>query len=520
MPILDTAKLSPGSVPCSWITGNEITSLFDEISLCETEQNKFFKRRDELKIQYQNIYTNDNSINKLEAELLTTTADIEAAGAYVKSFMSTFPYSKWDLEDEHLSLLFEEAQKKSASLNYWYAEILSQFEEEIFDIDFKSIENRYKTDYTSIFKVFKKSYRDDKRAIRVNYKTSVRKVTDEMVLDIIKKLHQVSMLKKWFSRNQSKLQNYFGDLYNAEKTDFTLIRSRLDAFEALNNASYLLNEMQEITEALDHQEAKLTSHYQFLYKGINTKWEDIRTALTWAVNFREQVKINNVNHSFIENICSMPKTAKKCARYAKEIKSIMDEVENDSELQWFLSLFTLSEAEAIKRLEMPTLQARLERCKNTPSLLDEWIAFRDARENCRKGGLADYVSKMDELQINKDDIVPIFKKRFFHLWLDAVLPQHPAVLNFKRHTHEATIDEFAKLDKSQFAIAKSVIKDKLINKLPQINHCTNGTAEVRILLKEVRILKSEMSKKRNKMPVRRLFREIVSSISKCEFLRT
>ena len=144
----------------------------------------------------------------------------------------------------------------------------------------------------------------------------------------------------------------------------------------------------------------------------------------------------------------------------------------DIEFQWFLSLF--GEKEKIKTLSLPALQDKLERCKNNLFLLEEWIDFRNARENCRYAGLSDYISKIDELHIDKNSIIPSFKKRFFRLWLDAVLPNYPAVLNFRRRTHENTINEFSELDKLQFSISKAIIKSKLINNLPQMNHFTSG----------------------------------------------
>ncbi|MDR1895290.1 MAG: DUF4011 domain-containing protein [Prevotellaceae bacterium] len=496
IPVLYIAKQSP-LVPFSWITGGEITPLFDEISECEVWKTQFFEMQNKLANQYQIILANDNSINNLDAKILANTNTIEDAKANVKSFISKIPYSKWDLADARLFRLFNETKEKSDKLNKLRGDILSQFENGIFDIDFNGIYNRYKIDYTSFFKIFKKNYRNDKRSIRVNYKTIIKKVTDGMVLDAVTKLRELSELKDWFSSNQAELQNYFGDLYDAEKTDFNLLESRFAAFEALDNSCFLLAEMYAIAETLERQENDLISHYQFLYKGLNTKWEDVRASLTWAADFRKQVQINNLNRSFVENVCSKPDIAKKCGEYSEEIKSIIDNL--DIELQWFLSLFDTGET--IKLLEMTTLQDRLEKCKNNLYLLEEWIDFRKARENCRKEGLTDYIAKIDELHIDKNDIVPVFEKRFFRLWLDAVLPRFPAVLNFRRRTHENTIGEFAELDKLQFVIAKDVIKSRLINNLPQVNHFTNG-------FDEIGVLKREMNKQRNIMPVRKLFRTI------------
>ncbi|MDR2652987.1 MAG: DUF4011 domain-containing protein [Prevotellaceae bacterium] len=496
IPILDIAKQSP-IIPILWITGNEITPLFDEITKCEQRKSLFLQKQNELEIQYQIISTNDNTINALDTTNLSDTVSIKKEIERVKSILSKLPYSKWDYADARLFSIFEETKQQTIKLNELRNVIVSQFENGVFDIDFQTIYNRYKTDYTSFFKFFKKSYRQDKKTVQVHYKTIVKKVTDEMMLDIITKLRSHSELTKWFSDNNAELTNYFGGLYNAEKTDFDLIEKRFATFKALHNTYSLLTEMQNIADAIEHDENNLTAHYQFLYKGLYTEWAEIRKSLNWAVNFRQQVNCSNLNVSFIESVCSIPEMVQLCGKYSNKIQSMLNDI--DAEFQWFLSLF--SEKEKIENLSLPALQDKLERCKNNLFLLEEWIDFRNARENCKEAGLADYISKIDELRIDKNDIIPCFKKRFFRLWLDAVLPNYPAVLGFRRRTHENTISEFSELDKLQFAIAKAIIKSKLINRLPQMNHFTSG-------FDEIGILKREMNKQRKIMPVRKLFKVI------------
>ncbi|KJR44322.1 DNA helicase related protein [Desulfosporosinus sp. I2] len=95
----------------------------------------------------------------------------------------------------------------------------------------------------------------------------------------------------------------------------------------------------------------------------------------------------------------------------------------------------------------------------------------------------------------------MFKKRFYRLWLDAILPKYPAVLNFRRRVQERTIDEFVYLDKLQFDIAKARIKKKLIDALPSFSRVTSG-------VDELNILKRELGKQRRIMPIRKLFRAI------------
>ena len=134
-------------------------------------------------------------------------------------------------------------------------------------------------------------------------------------------------------------------------------------------------------------------------------------------------------------------------------------------------------------------------------MLEEWIDYSAIRAQCVSGGLEEFISIVEEKAIPAQSMIPIFNKRFFRLWLDAVLFEYPAVLNFRRKAQDHTIAEFAMLDKVQFDIAKARIQSKLINDLPSLQHFTSG-------VDEISILNRELKKQRRIMPIRRLFKEI------------
>ncbi|MEG1146953.1 MAG: hypothetical protein RSE21_05940, partial [Bacilli bacterium] len=163
-----------------------------------------------------------------------------------------------------------------------------------------------------------------------------------------------------------------------------------------------------------------------------------------------------------------------CSNYAQELYEIKYDI--DIEFEWFIKLFENSES--LKTISFSDLSERITQCTDRLFLLEEWIDFRNARLNCEKNGLTEYIEKIEEQKIAPSSILPIYKKRFFNLWLDAILPNYPAVLNFRRINQEDTIQEFASLDKLQFEIAKARIKERLINDLPSFDHFTNGVDEI------------------------------------------
>jgi very-short-patch-repair endonuclease len=143
---------------------------------------------------------------------------------------------------------------------------------------------------------------------------------------------------------------------------------------------------------------------------------------------------------------------------------------------------------------------KIESCLNV-SLLEDWIDFVGIRKQCKEFGLEDFIEKIEKLEIQSDNILNIFLKRFYKLWLDVVLPEYPAVFSFRSRNQQSIINEFNKLDKMQFEIAILRIRERLISKLPNIDVTTSS-------LEEVGILKREVSKQRRIMPLRRLFKEI------------
>lgn len=494
--ILDLAKQSP-VIPTSWITIQDIMPLFEEVSKCELRKSCFSQKQVELKELFNIISTNDRSIINLGTSQLVNTNSIKDEIGKVKAALAKSPYSNWELNDSRVFLLINQTKEQVGDLRLIKAEIFSQFENSIFNIDFQAIYNRYKTEYTSFLKYFKKQYRYDKKAIQLHYKKIVKRISDDMVLDIINKLQTYSIIIDWFSEHEEEITSFFGDLYNRESTDFIIIDKYITTYKALIKSNILLNELLNIAGTMEQEEFNLNSHYDFLYKGIETDWVKIRQSLTWATNFKLFVDEFYLNKDFIESVCSKPQTIKLCEEYSLEIQSILNDI--DIEFKWFLSLF--DKVDEIKHLTLTSLQHKLEQCKNNLFLLEEWIDFQKAREDCKNEGISDYILKIEELHVDRRNIIPCFNKRFFRLWLDAVLPNYPAILSFRRRTHESTISEFSDLDKLQFKISKAIIKSKLINNLPQMNHFTSG-------YDEIGILKREINKQRKIMPVRKLFKEI------------
>lgn len=494
--IFKIAAMSP-KVPMQWIIGEDIFPLFAEIDEYSNSKKQFDVIKNELTDAYSKINNNDSKSYNGTAENLFKSSQINDATSMWNEFISNnYLYSNWNHSEDFnlINRMFITVKEKVIEYNSIKTELLSNLEKEIFEIDYKAILSRYKTDYNSIFKIFNKQYKIDKNQVIGKYKDFVKKLDDATVKSILLKLRQIDELSQWFNQNNTNYAHVFGELYKAENTVLIDIEKALSAYSYITIALSKLAELLSMAVFIEEKANLLKSHFDYLYDGFNTDWETILKSLNWANDFRKMSEKNNLCKLFIEKICTDSEKIGMCGQLILMIENTIQDI--DIEFSWFLNLF--DDKDRLENTNMPVLCDRLEKCLNGLSLLEEWIDFRNARENCKTEGLQDYIDKIQKMQLDVSHIIPVFKKRFYRLWLDLILPNYPSVMNFRRRIHEETIDEFAKLDRLQFDIAKARIKKKLIDNLPTLDRFTNGADEISIL-------KRELGKQRRIMPLRKLF---------------
>lgn len=303
------------------------------------------------------------------------------------------------------------------------------------------------------------------------------KISDGEIIKTIESLKEIASLRKWFSEKEILLNEYFADTVTGETSDYDSVGSSLTLFSLLTQLRRHYTDLAEKLTIFSENENALKDHYQFLYNGIFTDWSSVSSAWKWAEEFRETILKYNPSQIFVKKVCASVKYAEECVALKKELTEIDASIR--AEIAWFTKLF--DEPEVFNEHNLRELYDRLDGCMNGMALLEEWIDFRIARENCCSAGLSEAVAAIESNNVPLEKIIPVFKKRFFSLWLDAVLPEYPAVLNFRRKTQEKTMKEFSALDRSQFDIARARIKSKLINDLPSMDHFSSGQDEISII---------------------------------------
>ncbi|EGL16336.1 AAA domain-containing protein [Paenibacillus sp. HGF7] len=309
-----------------------------------------------------------------------------------------------------------------------------------------------------------------------DYKTMDSPVLLEMITNVTNSLQDLDELFTEVTRFSSKELSYD---------------------EVMDDLSKL--EIIQITDlTINTESERLKETYQNFFNGsIQTDWNSILGSLSWTGDFKKIHEKYTIPMDYITRICSDTLFIYDVSTYNKNLKDRFSQIQK--EWRWYVDLF--DNKEELQRTDLTELSLKIRNCLNNISSLEEWIDFRSCRDECNKEGLAEYVQKIEEHKIDKNQIVGTFLKRFYRLWVDSVILTFPTVNSFRSRNHDEIIDEFNRLDLTQLTLARTRIKERLVSRLPDLNTVTTA-------VDEVGILKRELGKQRKILPLRKLFRAI------------
>ena len=304
-------------------------------------------------------------------------------------------------------------------------------------------------------------------------------------------------------QNISEHIQRFSDTYTSVKA---FLKQPL-AFENLLPSLEKVVKEKEMRNRLCSENETLLEVYGNYYDDVNTDWEELDKALIFADDLKEKKIQKELSDEFIKNVCENSDFVLQCGNISNQMISAIKELYPS--FDWFLNLFF--ERDEFLSCEFSDMIARITLCKEKKYLLEEWVDYRNNKEKCKKFGLEPFIEQIERISIDPNQIVAAYLKRFYRLWLDAMLPHFPAVRDFRGRIQNQTIQEFCRLDTLQFEIAKRRVKERIVNSIPNFNNMTSAD-------NEISILKREANKHRKIMSLRRLFAEtpnVLMSLKPC-----
>lgn len=572
------------------LTSNELNDeIIDE---CNEWLEKYISLEDSMKVVISNYKDLNNSFG---LEYLPNNETIELINK-INSLLEdkiVVP-SEWVKKDiTGLKTTAENATKIYNELKKVEENILANWEKETLSLDYVPILLRYKTDYTSFFKIFNSQYKKDKKTIQALSKTIIKKLDDNTAIDLLTKIKEYKDKIEWFKEKEKCLSENLSVYFNGLDSNWDLINksiTKLEKFRTLfnneipeklvdiitdenqkniveivskskelNNAfdsiknlininqfdidlnstdkefenklavvcsnrenlnnlcntiseikPYLVNcsekyenilngfndikSNKEISDELDSFESNFNSNFSNYFDFQNTDWNQLINVL---LKFKE-IKESKY-YPYVESIINLDEENKNKLLNDNDILS--NELENyKNTFEWLNKQF--DEKSSLFEMPISALLNKLVECKNNFSMLEQWIDYQEAKDKCKEYELNDFIKEieMKNYLLNVEDT---FLKGFYQLWLSEIMNQSNSLRRFRRNVQDDQINKFNRLDDLQLLISQMRIREKLIKKLPSLNN--------QRLLKatdEMAILNKEMNKKRNIMPLRKLFKQI------------
>lgn len=492
-------------VPASWLLEEGTAALADEIAYCKDIQKIFGRARQEIIGLHEALRAADSRADFSGFENLATMSSLKEHEDALRVFIeNTSPYKAFSeagditVAEKTLAMLRERAGGYTAIREG----VLAEFEKDILTLDCDTLYRKFRTDYDSMFKLFNSGYRNDKKLIESMSIKVGAELSDEHIIDTLGKLRQMKEHQAFLTEKEPMATQLFGEAYQGVDTDFKALDNHIAAFKQLQVCQQKLTALQTYVGIIDDQDATLRQHYEGLFTGMETDWDTVQGTLNWANDFRNILQSVADKEALVQKICSDHEVTK--AQAATYLTRLNEEMAAYSAYNTGFTQF-FDNPDSLYTVPFSELDQRYEACLNGMMQLQNWIDYRGAVAKCAQTGLDDFMKQYETAKLPNDQIVPVFQKRFYNLWLDSVLPEYPAVATFRRNQQDALITEFKTLDKKQFEVARNRISADLTNKLPAFGFFTSGGDEISIL-------KRELAKQRRVMPVRKLFQKIPNLI--------
>lgn len=494
--LLKLAAQSP-IIPKTWLGKISVDKIKRQIEEQSSLRTDFLQIVDTVKTLMQDLKSHNAAWNFSKTDFYKSSLVQEIISRLKHIIESDACYSSMKRDANKLSFVINNEQT-THKFRRLTEKILAEYSGDIFSVDTKSMELRFKYNYNSFFKIFNPQYWKDQKLLKQLRIIPNAKKTFVDINAIFEDLNMHSKLKETLENEQVEMRGLFPLIYKNENTDFELVHKELEKFDTLKKCLEQCNALSAILKQSERKECELKELFAENYYGFKTDWNSVNKKLSWFKRFClecHNIGNNALSKNFVVNTCMHIEFKTIIEKYISKFEYLLNQYKND--FVWFADKF--ENPNEIIAQSFDVISNQINSCFENIDSLEIWIDYRGFRKESIALGLADYLHIIESRPVKSERIIPAFEKRFFRLWLDSVYVENPAVARFRHALHEELIKEFAELDKYQLSIAQARIKMKIINELPDFGAFTS---------EEVNVLKHELAKQRNIMPIRKLFNKI------------
>ena len=140
------------------------------------------------------------------------------------------------------------------------------------------------------------------------------------------------------------------------------------------------------------------------------------------------------------------------------------------------------------------------------SRLNAWCAWRKSRQHAVARGLLPLVEAMETGAVSPAGAARAFAANYCRWWLNAAVDGEPVIREFVSAEHEKRIADFRSLDRQFTQLTRAWLRSSMCAGLPKADTVTRGS--------EWGVLRHEMNKKKQHMPLRELLHRVPEALAR------
>ncbi|MHC9539373.1 MAG: DUF3320 domain-containing protein [Vulcanimicrobiota bacterium] len=278
----------------------------------------------------------------------------------------------------------------------------------------------------------------------------------------------------------------------------------------IEKALTVRNDEQQLTGA----DGEGRSYLGALWNGSATDWDKAGTLIGWAENYRRQIL--RITERYRENseaiaagfhryVCEDNTlsgggqggaAAGEFCESFKQVRAQLEKLAGELNID-AVAAWGGDEAQAFIR----TLEKSLTGWIENRDRLRDWCSYRKALVRVAELGLAPLGNAHFNGTLPASDLINVFHRSFYEIWLNAVTKTDPLLAEFHGAEQNRKIARFRSIDRQSLTIVRQYILAALSAKVPAANGNVVGSSDLGTLQREIQ-------KKKRHMSIRKLLLEI------------
>jgi very-short-patch-repair endonuclease len=364
----------------------------------------------------------------------------------------------WDQTQEQIRYWIENGRRRD-SLR---AKLFEQYSEKILELDFDQLGRQLEKAEASRFPLSWFRYRSIQKQFKRVSKEKRRPCRDNLG-SIQKDGHELALKEREFTNLGEEARAVFEKYWKDGNPDWDLLERFLNSAGRLRTFA-----------------ARLSGNSPELASSLRRRWAELLSA----------------GREFLDDQAPVGKSLTFFLKHFETFLEALREIEKNLDLDRETAWGSPDSSGVFVRIS--SLIRKWE--ENLPGLR-LWSAWLRVREEAISHNLLPLLRAYEAGECPSGDLRRIFEASFYHWWISSITEREPVLNQFSSPEHERKIDRFKRADQNYVELTGEFIRAQLGQNIPSPGGMVVSNSELGIL-------KREIGKKRNHMPVRALFKKI------------